>query len=65
MSPIIAYRCPRGHEYETLYKTIASVPSPHLPEYCPVCGSQVERLLAAPNLKPDGAYSFADNRRRD
>ena len=63
--PLISYRCQSGHEYETLYKTQASVPSPHLPEYCPTCGAVVERLIGAPNLKADGAYSFADNRRRD
>ena len=41
--PTYEFRCPKGHEFERLYRTISGAPS-ELP--CPECGAIAERQIS-------------------
>jgi putative FmdB family regulatory protein len=42
--PTYEFRCPKGHEFERLYRTISGAPS-EVP--CPECGAIAERQISA------------------
>jgi putative FmdB family regulatory protein len=42
--PTYEFRCPKGHDFETFYRSIGSAPAEVA---CPVCGSIAERQLSA------------------
>jgi putative FmdB family regulatory protein len=42
--PTYEFRCPKGHDFETFYRSISSAPAEVA---CPVCGSIAERQLSA------------------
>lgn len=54
MSPVYQYRCERDHSHEQrLPMTADAGPKP-----CPECGKPAQRVILAPMLRADGAYSF-------
>jgi putative FmdB family regulatory protein len=42
--PTYEYRCPKGHDFEKFYRSIAGAPTEVA---CPVCGKIAERQLSA------------------
>jgi len=53
--PTYEFRCPRGHEFEKLYRTISGAEAQAA---CPVCGEVAERILspAGFSFKGSGFY---------
>lgn len=57
MSPLFEYRCPADGCVFELFRNTSKRDAP---ARCPECGKRAEPILSAPQLKPDGAYSFND-----
>ena len=53
--PTYEFRCPSGHEFEKLYRTISGAEAHVL---CPQCGQEAERLMSAAGFafKGSGFY---------
>lgn len=53
--PIYVYRCTRGHTHE---RRLPIMTGDTDPKPCPDCGQPAARVMAAPRLRRDGAYSY-------
>ena len=53
--PTYEFRCPQGHDFEKLYRTISGAESQAA---CPVCGALAERIMSAAGFafKGSGFY---------
>ena len=53
--PTYEFRCPQGHEFEKLYRTISGAEAQAA---CPQCGQIAERMMSAPGFafKGSGFY---------
>jgi putative FmdB family regulatory protein len=53
--PTYEFRCPEGHEFEKLYRTISGAEAQAA---CPTCGQISERMMSAPGFafKGSGFY---------
>ena len=64
--PTYEFRCPSGHEFEKLYRTISGAEA-HA--HCPQCGQDAERLMSAAGFafKGSGFYltDYGKNAHRD
>ena len=64
--PTYEFRCPSGHEFEKLYRTISGAEALAL---CPQCGLEAERLMSAAGFafKGSGFYltDYGKNAHRD
>src|SRR6476661_2905940 len=64
--PTYEFRCPRGHEFEKLYRTISGAEAQAA---CPVCGEAAERILSPAGFafKGSGFYltDYGKNAHRD
>ena len=64
--PTYEFRCPQGHEFEKLYRTISGAEALAL---CPVCGRTAERMMSASGFafKGSGFYltDYGKNAHRD
>ena len=64
--PTYEFRCPSGHEFEKLYRTISGAEALAL---CPQCGQEAERLMSAAGFafKGSGFYltDYGKNAHRD
>jgi putative FmdB family regulatory protein len=64
--PTYEFRCPQGHEFEKLYRTISGAEAQAL---CPQCGQPAERVMSATGFafKGSGFYltDYGKNAHRD
>jgi putative FmdB family regulatory protein len=64
--PTYEFRCPQGHEFEKLYRTISGAEAQAL---CPQCGLPAERVMSATGFafKGSGFYltDYGKNAHRD
>lgn len=64
--PTYEFRCPSGHEFEKLYRTISGAEAQ---AHCPQCGQDAERVMSAAGFafKGSGFYltDYGKNAHRD
>jgi putative FmdB family regulatory protein len=64
--PTYEFRCPQGHEFEKLYRTISGAEAQSA---CPVCGQVAERIMSPAGFafKGSGFYltDYGKNAHRD
>ena len=64
--PTYEFRCPQGHDFEKLYRTISGAEAQAA---CPVCGEPAERVMSATGFafKGSGFYltDYGKNAHRD
>ncbi len=64
--PTYEFRCPQGHDFEKLYRTISGAEAQAA---CPICGEPAERVMSATGFafKGSGFYltDYGKNAHRD
>lgn len=50
--PLFVYECANGHKHESMGRVDVTERS------CPFCDEKAKRIMSAPALRADGAYSY-------